>query len=143
MTEVSSFSTSQEEVVTRMFLHVQYVLNNLQGNIINSSDTDVFISLMVSEKINANINSKISNQNKARIISVNKVKESLKDMYDTVVSSGLECFTKALVSLHESTGCDTIIPFAGLGKSKAFKIMAKNVDYIKNFEKLGEDWHLE
>ena len=71
MTEVSSFSTSQEEVVTRMFLHVQYVLNNLQGNIINSSDTDVFISLMVSEKINANINSKISNQNKARIISVN------------------------------------------------------------------------
>ena len=143
MTEVSSFSTSQEEVVTRMFLHVQYALNNLQGNIINSPDTDMFISLMVSEKVNANINSKISNQNKARIISVNKVKESLKDMYDTVVSSGLECFTKALVSLHESTGCDKIIPFAGLGKSKAFKIMAKNVDYIKIVEKLGEDWHLE
>ena len=52
MTEVSSSSTIQEEADTRMFLHAQYALNHLQGNIIiNSPDTDVFlISLMVSEK---------------------------------------------------------------------------------------------
>ena len=59
MTEVSRLSTSQEEADTQMFLHVQYALNHLQGNIINSPDTDVFIiSLMLSEKINANINFK-------------------------------------------------------------------------------------
>ena len=138
MTEVSSLSTSQEEADTRMFLHALYAMNHLQGNIfINSPDTDVFIiSLMVSEKNNANINFKSSNKNKARTISVNKVKESLKDKYDAVVSIGLEYFTKTLVSLHAFTGCDTVSAFVGLGKSKAFKIMAKNIDYIKLFEKL-------
>ena len=143
MTEVSSLSTSQEEADTRMLLHAQYALNHLQGNIfINSPDTDVFIiSSMVSEKNNANINFKSSNKNKARTISVNKVKESLKDKYDAVVSIGLEYFTKALVSLHAFTGCDTVSAFVGLGKSKAFKIMAKNIDYIKLFEKLREERH--
>ena len=145
MTEVSSLSISQEEADTRMFLHVQYALNHLQGNIIiNCPDTDVFIiSLMALEKINANINFKTGNKNKKIIISVNKIKESLKDKYDAVVSVGLECFKRALVSLNTFTGCDTVSVFAGLGKSKAFKIMAKNVDYIKLFEKLGKDWYLE
>ena len=143
--EVSSLSTSQEEADTRMFLHARYALNQLQGNIvINSPDTDVFvISLMVSEKINANINFKTGNKNKARIISINKVKEALKEKYDAVVSVGLESFTKALVSLPAFTGCDTVSAFAGLGKSKAFKITAKSVQYINLFEKLGENWHLE
>ena len=58
---------------------------------------------MVSEKIDANINFKTGNKNKARIISINKVKEALKDKYDVVVSIGLESFTKALVSLHAFT----------------------------------------
>ena len=60
MTEVSRLSTSQEEADTQMILHVQYALNHLQRNIIiNSPDSDVFIiSLMLSEKINANINFK-------------------------------------------------------------------------------------
>ena len=52
MTEVSSLSKSQEEADTRMFLHAQYALNHLQGNIINSPNTDLFmILLMVSEKL--------------------------------------------------------------------------------------------
>ena len=52
MTKVSSLPTSQEEAGTQMFLHAQYALNHLQGNIIiNNPDTNVFIiSLMVSEK---------------------------------------------------------------------------------------------
>ena len=136
-TEVSSLSTCQEEAGTWMFLHAQHAVNHLQGNIIiNSPDTDVFIiSLMVSDKSNANIIFKTGNKNKARIISANKVKESLKDKYDAVVSVELECFSKALVSLHAFTGCDTVSAFDGLGKSKSLKIMAKNVDYTKLFEK--------
>ena len=78
---------------------------------------------MVSEKIDANINLKTGNKNKARIISINKVKGALKGKYDAVVSVGLESFTKVLVSLHAFTGCDTVSAFAGLGKSKVFKIM--------------------
>ena len=126
MTEVSRLSTPQEEADTRMFLHAQYVLNHVQGNIIiNSPDTDVFIiSLIVSEKINANINFKIGNKDKKRIINVNKVKESLKDKYDAVVSVGLECLTRALASLHAFTGCDTVSAFSSFGK---FKIMAKGI----------------
>ena len=50
-----------------------------------------------------------------------------------MVSVGIECFTIALVSLRAFTGCDTVIAFAGLGKSKAFKITTKNVDYVKLF----------
>ena len=52
-----------------------------------------------------------------------------------MVSVGLECFTRALVSLHAFTSCDKISAFAGLEKSKTIKIMAKSVDYIKLYEK--------
>ena len=58
---------------------------------------------MVSEKINANINFKTVNKNKKRIISVNKVKESLKDKYDAVVLSvlGLNVLQEPLlISMH-------------------------------------------
>ena len=120
MTKVTSFSTSQEEADTQMFLHSQYALNTLQGHIvINSPDTDVFISLMVSEKIIANINFKTSTKNKARIISFNKDKESLKDKYDAVVSAGLACFTKALLSLHEFMGC--AVPLLVQGNQRDLK----------------------
>ena len=30
--------------------------------------------------------------------------------------------------------------FTGLEKSKAFKLMTKNVDYIKPFEYVGKNW---
>ena len=83
----------------------------MQGNTINSPDTDVFIiSLMVSEKINANINFKTGNKNKKRIISVNKIKKALKYKYGAAVSVGLECFTRALVSLHAFTAVIQSVP---------------------------------
>ena len=54
MTEVSSLSTSQEEADTRMFLHAPYAQNHMERNIINSSDTNVFIISSFQKKINAN-----------------------------------------------------------------------------------------
>ena len=75
MTEVSSLSTSQEEADTGVFLHAQYGLNHLQENIINSPDTDVFIiSLMVSEKINQNINFKTGNKKKKELLRLTRSK---------------------------------------------------------------------
>ena len=101
------------------------------------------LSLMVSEKNNPNICFKTGNNSKVRIISINKVKESLKAAYNFLVNKALESFTNtALVSLHVLAGCGRMNVVAGFGKLKPFKIMAKNVAYKKIFEKLGEHWHL-
>ena len=54
---------------------------------------------------------------------------------------GLEGFTKALLNLHVFTGCVTMSAFADLGKKNVFRKTARNVEYVKIFEKLGEDWH--
>ena len=90
-------------------------MNHLQGNI----------------DINANINFKTGNKSKT-IISVIKVKKSAyeakaKDKYDVAVSGGLECFTKAHVSLHAFQDCDSVGAYAGLGISKAFNKWQKNM----------------
>ena len=60
-----------------------------------------------------------------------------------LVDMGLERFTKALVSLHALTGCVTVSAFADLVKTKSFRKMTKNVEYLNIFEKLGEEWHLD
>ena len=60
-----------------------------------------------------------------------------------LVDVGLERFTKALISLHEFTGCITVSAFTGLRKAKAFRKMARNVEYVYVFGKLSKEWHLE
>lgn len=59
-----------------------------------------------------------------------------------LVDMGFERFTRALVSLHAFTGCVTVSVFTGLEKKKAFRKMARNVEYVKMFESLGEESHL-
>ena len=67
-----SLSTYQEEAGTQMFLHAQYALNHLQGNIIiNSPDTDAFIIINGFKKKD---NFKTRNKNKAIIICVTRSK---------------------------------------------------------------------
>ena len=53
-----------------------------------------------------------------------------------------ERFTRVRVSLHAFTGCVTVSVFTGLEKTKAFRKMARNVQYVKMFESLGEESHL-
>ena len=63
---------------------------------------------MVSEKINANIISKIGNKNKVRITSAIEVKESLKDKYDLVVTLHKKLsFPERISSVNvtKSAGC--------------------------------------
>ena len=89
-----------------MFLYVKHSLQYFQENFVfNNPDTDVFILLlMVSKK------------------KINKVKQSLKSAYSSGVDVRIERFTKALLSLHTFTNCDTVCAFAGLGKRKVFRI---------------------
>ena len=37
----------------------------------------------------------------------------------------------------------TLSAFAGLGKTTAFRKMARNVEFVKVIWKLSEEWHLE
>ena len=145
MVETESLSTSQEEADTRMILFVKHSLKYFQENIIiNSLYSDVSIlSLMVSKKIGVNTHCKAGQKIKANIININKVKQSMKSTHSPVVEVGLERFTKVLISIHAFTSSDTVSAIAGLGKTKAFRKTTKNIEYIKIFEKLGEEWHLD
>ena len=92
MVKVGSLPESQEEADTRMFLHGKHNLQYSQENFtISSPNTAVFILLLiVSEKIVVNIHFKTGNKNKARIININKVKQSLKSAYSSVVDVRLK-----------------------------------------------------
>ena len=80
-----------------MFLHAKHSLQYPQENFfINSPDTDIFVLLLIVVNIHFNTGIK----NKARIISIDKVKQSLKSVYSSVVDVEPERFTKALLSLH-------------------------------------------
>ena len=66
-------------------------------------------------------------KNKARIISLKGIMESLKTKYgveDTVKAS------KALLGLYGLTGCDTVSSFAAEGKIHPVKTMMKDQGYI-------------
>ena len=54
-----------------------------------------------------------------------------------LVDMGLERFTKALVSLHALTGCVTVSAFADLVKTKSFRKMTKNVEFLRSWVKSG------
>ena len=115
-------SLSQEEADTRMFLLVKRSLQYFQENfIISSPDAHVFLLLlMISENIFVKIPFKTGNK-KARIVNINKVKQSWNLSYTSVVDVRLERFTKALLSLDTFTGCDTVCAFAEFMKDKSDK----------------------
>ena len=37
---------------------------------------------------------------------------------------------------------DTVCAFAGLGKTKVFRKVLRNIEYVNIFKKLGKEWHL-
>ena len=90
-----------------------------------------------------NIHFKTGNKNKARIINIDKVKQSLKSAYSSAADVRLERFIKALLSLHTFTGFDNVCASTDSGETKAFRKMISNIEYVEIFEKLVEEWHLD
>ena len=116
------------KVDTRMMLHAIHATNLLIKNIvIHTPDTDVVVvALSVSETVSSSLYIKTGTKNRTRIISLNDVKSSLAKRYftDSNDASRKE-FLDALLGLHAFTGCDTVSAFAGHGKNRSIKLMAK------------------
>ena len=145
MFEVPELESTQEEADTRMMLHVIHATNQLISNIvIHTPDTDVVvIALSVSETVSSSLYIKTGTKNRTRIINLNDVKSSLATRYLTDRDHvNRKEFLDALLGLHAFTGCDTVSAFAGHGKIRSIKLMAKTQEHVKLFAQLGKTFQL-
>ena len=135
--EVPELFCNHEEADTRMLLHAKHISETSIKNIVlHTPDTDVFIiTIAASEHINGNLFIRTGRENKARIISIEKVKDNISIKYDL---QDVPLVSNALLSLHGFTGCDTVSAFSGKGKVKPMKLMLRNDIYIKLFATFGE-----
>ena len=95
------------------------------------------IAIAASGQIPGNLFIRTSTKNKARIISIDKVKQLLILRYD-LQNIDIQLLLKSLISLHELTGCDTTSSLSGKGNLKTFKVMLKNQSYIEEFTAFGD-----
>ena len=93
--------------------------NGFKTVIVVSEDTDVFILCAAfAKKINASIFQKKGTKNRVQYININRVVETLGDS-----------LAQTLIGFHAFTGCDSVIAFAGRGKSSHFKQLKKKTRY--------------
>ncbi len=146
MFEVPKLESTQEEADTRMMLHAIHATNQLIHNIvIHTPDTDVVvIAMAVSETVSSSLYIKTGTKNRTEsFISLNDVKSSLATRYLTDRDNvNVKEFLDALLGLHAFTGCDTVGAFAGHGKIRSMKLMAKTQENVKLFAELGKTFQL-
>ena len=94
------------------------------------------IAIAAYGQIPGNLFIRTATKNKARIISIDKMKQSL-IRYD-LQNIDIQLLLKSLISLHALTGCDTTISFSGKGKVKPFKVMLNNWSYIEELAAFGD-----
>ena len=125
-------SNNHEEADTRMLLRAKQISeSNIKNIVIDTPDTEVFlVGITASNQIIANLFIRTGTKNKARIISIPKVKEVLQMKYDL---NDMQLVSNALHGLHAFTGCDTVSAFSGKGKVKPLLLMMKNEKYITTF----------
>lgn len=132
---IEELQCNHEEADTRMLLHAKHMSPSVRNVLIHTPDTDVLvIAIDASTQIDSDLFVRTGIKSNARIISINKVKQSLKIMYDL---EDINSASKALTSLHAFTGCDTISAFSGKGKVKPLKIMLRKKLYIDVFSEFG------
>ena len=134
---INDLECSQEEADTRMLLHAQHICNSTANVVIHTPDTDVLIiAIAASTNIPGNLFIRTGTKSKARIISVERIKESVMLRHNL---SDVELLTKSLLSFHAFTGCDTVSSFCGKGKLKPLKIMLKDENYLGEFAEIGDE----
>ena len=102
-----AFGCNHEEADTRILLHVNRICQSTENVVIHTPDTDVLlIAIAASGQIPGSLFIRTGTKNKARIISINKVKQSLIICYD-LQNIDIQLLLKSLISLHALTGCDT------------------------------------
>ena len=92
----------------------------------------LLIAIAASSQIPGSLFIRTGTKNKVRIISIDKVKQSLILCYDQQ-NIDIQLLLKSLISLHALTGCDTTSSFSGMEKVKPIKVMLKNQSYIEEF----------
>ena len=124
-----ALASNHEEADTSMLFHAENIGEENAANIvIYTLHTDVFLILLgVVEQIRGCLFKRTGTQNKAFIISIGIVKESLAIRCD-VEDTEQACL--ALLGLHAFTRCDTFSAFSGKGKTKPVKLMQKKNLYI-------------
>lgn len=134
---VPELSCDHEEADTRMLLHANHMSQAGFGNIIiHTPDTDVFlITIAASTEIQPNMFIRTGTKEKARTISIQRIRSSLKKRFH---DQDLDLPCQAPLGIHAFTGCDTGSAFSGKGKTKPFKLMAKKKEYVELFSRLGE-----
>ena len=113
-----------EEADTRLIFHAKQMSQSFEKIVIHTPDTDVLlIALGLGVNIDCKLFMKTGVKNKARIISLEGIRESLQARYGV---ENTDKASKALLGLHGFTGCDTISSFAGKGKVQPVKTMMKD-----------------
>ena len=135
---VEALVCNHEEADSTILLLANHICQLTENVVIHTPDTDVLlIAIAASSQIPGSLFLRIGTKNKARIISIDKVKQSLILRYD-LQNIDIQLPLKSLISLNALTGCDNTSPFSGKGKLKPFKVMLKNQNYIEEFAPFGD-----
>ena len=126
-----------------MLLHAQHASQSTENIVIYTLDTDVLlIAIAASNQISGKIFIRTITNNKAGIISIEKVKNALILRYDllpTIIDSLptiIDSLSKSLLTFHALTGCDTVSAFSGKEKVKPLKILLKDQTFIETFAEI-------
>ena len=117
--EVPELISCQEEADTRLVLHAKnFSDDGYAALIVNSEDTDVFISLVAfCRSIDAKLYQRCGTQTCTKLVDKGKVTLALG-----------ERLCRGLIGPHAFTGCDTVSAFSGKGNLSAFKLMKARED---------------
>ena len=133
---VPELECNHEEADTRLFLHCLYAARHQPSSstdrapypaLIKSPDTDVFvIGITMAEHIGAEVLFHTGRGNNTKTLSISKISSHLGPHV-----------SKALISLHCFTGCDSVSSFHGKYKPEAFKLFASDTACHAVFQELG------
>ena len=134
LSTVAHLDSTQEEADTGLLLRAYDASVNYHDIVIQTPDTDVLILAIAMRVLEAKFYVKTGNQNKLRLIDVEKLGDGIDYNNKAYVS-------KALLGLHAFTGWDTTSAFHGRGKVKAFRLMLKH-DFVSASKSLGQSWEV-
>ncbi|CAC5360780.1 unnamed protein product [Mytilus coruscus] len=127
--ECTELLSKQEESYTKMFLHAKHAADKGYDSIvIKSSDTDVeVLACYFQNCISSNIIILTGTSSKCRLLNVQSMCAKLG-----------ENVCRALPGFHAFTGCDSVSALSGKGKSKAFGVLTRSVEFSEGLSRLGE-----
>ena len=127
--EETNLSSNQEEADTKVFLCAKHAESfGFQSVVIVTVDTDIAVySVYFQQFLEVELFAKIGNGKDKRLLKITKTSSELgKDLCAAL--SALHCFT-----VNDYTSV-----FYGIGKTRAFKAIQRNEDFINLFKSFGD-----